>query len=310
MTWLEAMRAAFVATLGRGRWWIAALAAFLVRGGILALVPAIVLVPTPAELEANLTPSLTSAVIRGSAVSLVAVLAGAIALAALVIVGASLVGAWLDAGLVAEVAADEAVVPHDASGSGGGMYIPLVPALAARLVVHVPTLVAVVIGGVALGEATYAEVLSPTGSGSIVERVVARAPLAAAAIVGSWLVGEAWGGLAERYLGLGRPWWTAVALGLRDLFRPSGLATLALGWATVGLAGAGLWLAATAAFERAWPLVVDRADPPAIIVGLGLLAASWGAGLWLLAIAIAFRQAAWTAEVIRGATHAGASPRP
>lgn len=62
-----------------------------------------------------------------------------------------------------------------------------------------------------------------------------------------------------------------------------------------------LWLAASGAYDRLWPLLVDRADPGAIAIALVLLVATWGVGLWLLGVGVAFRSAAWTAEHLRRA---------
>jgi hypothetical protein len=67
----------------------------------------------------------------------------------------------------------------------------------------------------------------------------------------------------------------------------------------VGLLVVALWLAAGRAFDRLWPLLVDGAPAGTLLVALGLLVATWAAGLWLLAIGLAWRSAAWTAEALR-----------
>jgi hypothetical protein len=81
--------------------------------------------------------------------------------------------------------------------------------------------------------------------------------------------------------------------------RPTGLATLILTSVVVAMPLVGLGLAAGGVFERVWPLVVDRADPVIVTLGIATLAATWGAGLCLLGLALAWRSAAWTAEGFR-----------
>jgi hypothetical protein len=81
--------------------------------------------------------------------------------------------------------------------------------------------------------------------------------------------------------------------------RPSGLATLVLTTVVVALPLVALWLAAGRAFDRLWPLLVEPADDGIVLLALGLLVGTWFAGLWLLGIALAWRSAAWTAEVRR-----------
>src|SRR5258705_3159691 len=59
MTTRGATLAALFSALGRPSWWILALAGFLVRGGIIVFVVAIVTLPSPLALSNDLAPSLT-----------------------------------------------------------------------------------------------------------------------------------------------------------------------------------------------------------------------------------------------------------
>src|SRR6476660_768593 len=59
MTTRGATLAALLAALGRPSWWILALAGFLVRGGILLFVVAIVTLPSPLALSNVLGPIVT-----------------------------------------------------------------------------------------------------------------------------------------------------------------------------------------------------------------------------------------------------------
>lgn len=294
MTWSEAMRAAFLATVGRGRWWLAALAGFLARGGVLALLPAILVIPTPAELARNLDPSLTGDAPGDVTPALIELAVRLLVTAGAVLLATTAVGAWVEGELIATVAEDEELGPISRR-----LRLPLGRAAVARLVAHLPTLVALVGGGLALASAAYSELVAPSGGGSLAVRVTARAPLAVIAIVVAWLVGETWGGLAVRRLAAGESLDRALGHGLAGLLRGSGVATLGLSSVAVGVPVVALWLASAQAYQRLWPLVVDRADPWALVTALGLLVVTWAAGLWLLGIGLAFRSAAWTAEVLR-----------
>ncbi|MEA2606124.1 MAG: hypothetical protein QOI00_881, partial [Chloroflexota bacterium] len=59
MTTRGATLAALLAALGRPSWWILALAAFLVRGGIVLFVVAVVTLPSPLALSNVLGPIIT-----------------------------------------------------------------------------------------------------------------------------------------------------------------------------------------------------------------------------------------------------------
>jgi hypothetical protein len=296
MTWRAAMLAALVATLGRPRWWIIALAGFLVRGGFLLVLPAVVVLPTPAELAPLVVhPSITGIGLGALGPALPALVLALVAASAGVLLATGLAGAWLETNLVGEVAADE-----ELEGLGATVVVvPIVRSLVVRLLAHVPTLAAAAVGVVVMVAAAYAELLAPTGRDSILGRVVLRAPVAVGAVIAVWLVGEAWGGLAVRQLVRGAPLRIALLRGLAGVARPTGLATLVLTSVVVAMPLVGLGLAAGAVFERVWPLVVDRADPVIVTLGIATLAATWGAGLCLLALALAWRSAAWTAEGFR-----------
>jgi hypothetical protein len=303
MTWGSAMRAAFGSSASRGRWWLVALAAFLVRGGLVALLPAILVLPTPAQLALGLNPSLTGDAPGDVTPALIELAVRLFVSATLVLLVTTLIGARLEGELV-EAATDATALEPPA----GRRRLPLGRAVVARLVTHLPTLVAIVLGGAALAQGAYAELLSPSSTGSLVIRVAARSPLAIATIVAAWLLGESWGGLAIRRLVAGEAFVQAVGRAFVGVVRPSGLATLVTSSVAVGLPMATLALASARAYDRLWPLVVDRADPWAVAIALGLLVVTWAAGLWLLGIGLAFRSAAWTVEGLRETGISG--PRP
>lgn len=298
-TWRAAMTAAVLATLGRGRWWLVALATFLVRGGLLLLVPPLLVLPTPAELASLVPASLVGTGLAHPTAALVTLVAG-LSLGVMVVVFATTAaGTWLDLALVEAQAFDEEL---EVLGPAGGLHrVPLWPALEVRLLAHVPTAIAAGAGLVVLGNALQAELISPPGPLPLALRVLLREPLMTAAIVAAWLLGEAVGSLALRRLtttGAGSTL-RALRLGLVDLLRPSGLATLLLTTTVVGAVVGILWLTAGRAFDRLWPLVIEASDGGLLLLALGLLVGTWAAGLWLTAIVLAWRSAAWTAEVLR-----------
>ncbi|HXI45805.1 MAG TPA: hypothetical protein VNH13_05850 [Candidatus Acidoferrales bacterium] len=294
MSWREAMLGAFLATIGRGRWWLLALAGFLVRGGILLLLPPVVIPPTPADLALISSPALLGAGLQSPTPLFVTVIVVVILGLTAVLLGSGLLGAWLDTALIEAAARDDELEGLAATGP-----IPINAGLTLRLVAHIPTFVAVGLGYFALGDAAYAELSSPQPGLPLVVRILLRAPLATGAIVVAWLAGEAWGGLAVRRLGRHGSLRAALVGGLRDLLRPPAVVTLVVTNLVVGLLVVALWLAAGRAFDRLWPLLVDGAPAGTLLVALGLLVATWAAGLWLLAIGLAWRSAAWTAEALR-----------
>jgi hypothetical protein len=188
----------------------------------------------------------------------------------------------------------EALAPTEGLGR-----VPLEAALEVRLTAHLPTAVALGFGVFAFADALTSELVSPRPGSPLLLQVLQRAPLAAALIAVAWLAGEAWGGLALRRLATTTSTRVALRAGLGDLVRPSGLATLVLTTVVVALPLVALWLAAGRAFDRLWPLLVERAGDGIVLLALGLLVGTWFAGLWLLGIALAWRSAAWTAEVLR-----------
>lgn len=298
-SWRAAMAAALLATLGRGRWWLIALATFLVRGGLLLLVPPLLVIPTPAELASLVPASLVGTGLAHPTAALVTLVAGLSLGVMAVVFGTTLVGTWLDLALVEAQAGDEEL---EVLGPPEVRQPPsLWPVVEVRLLAHVPSAITVGVGLVVLGNALQAELLAPPEPLPLALRVVLREPLATGLIVAAWLLGEAWGGLALRRLATAgaRSTLRALRLGLADLLRPSGLATLLLTSTVVAAVVAILWLATRRAFDRLWPLVIGPSDGGALLLALALLVGTWAAGLWLIAIVLAWRSAAWTAEVLR-----------
>jgi len=290
-SWGGAISSAFLTVLARPQWWLIALASFLLRGGILAVILPIVTLPTVASLSGLASPTLSAIVSGNPPASLVTsyvLLGGAIATWVVV---ALIVGGWLETELVGDLAGDE-----ELGLAGPSRKVALRHAIGVRLIAHVGTLVVASYAVVRLVVEGYSEIFSPgDASVPLAWRIALRALDAIVVLGGAWLVGESLAGLAVRRLAVGDSLLAALARGVRLLLRPSGLATLALTNAGIGLALLALWLAGSTAWDQARVLLVDEAPAPLLIAGLLLFVTTWLLGLALLGASLAWRTAAWAA---------------
>ena len=226
-----------------------------------------------------------------------------------------LLGAAADVAVVAAVAGSERVAGGRRSGErpAGVPRVGLQPGrppvgrwlvlrvAAVRWFAHLPLAVAVAWGVVRIVEATYAELVLPSDTATpLVLRVLAASPDAVVGVLGTWLLGEAWGGWAARFVILeGRRIGSALWTALRWFGRAPGRGLVAVLATSVGL---GLGLAgSTAASATVWsvlrPLV--RIDP----VGFGAMAAVvllvgvWLVGVVIVGVVVAWRAVVWTLAV-------------
>jgi hypothetical protein len=288
------MLSALVATLGRPAWWSMALAAFLVRGGILLVLLPIVTLPTPAALANAFAPTIEAFAFGGlNGERLVLVLAVGATL--FVVIGAAgLAGSWLDLAQLREAADDEEL------DLGWEPAHPAVrDALALRLTAHLATLGVLLYATVRLVGAAYEELLSPgTTTTPVFLRVVARAPDALVFLTATWLVAETVGSLAARRAAAGTGLRESLWRSARQLATRRGLATLGVTTTVVAGALAPFLLAAGRAWEHLRNVL---AGAPGDLVQVGaallVLVAVWILGLALLGAALAWRAAAWTIEV-------------
>jgi hypothetical protein len=292
------MLGALLATLARPRWIAMSLAAFLVRGGVLLVLLPMVALPSIAGLAASFGQVLVGFVFgEPSAAALALAAALVLALAAWLAASAN-IGAWLDTALAAEAAGDE-----DLLSARPAIERPAAHrAAAARLPAHLPTAVAIAFAASRIIDVGYAEFLQPGDPATpILLRVAGRAPEAVAALAITALVGEAAGGIAVRLLMTGSTVPGAVARGFARLVRPSGLATFLLTDAVIVAIGVPYWAAVSTSWDDARIALVDGGAGTAAGLAIGLFLATWLAGLAILAVAIAWRATAWTAEVFRAA---------
>jgi hypothetical protein len=287
------MQTALLATLARPEWWAMALAAFLVRGGIVLIVLPILTVPTAAAVVSTLSP-LAEAVVLGRP-SLEGAVVGSAALLAVLtgLAAAGLAGAWLDLALVREATEDE-----DVDAGWRPIHASATEALAIRLTAHVPTLLALGYGFLRTLAVAYEEFTSPTDSGvQIVDRVLAREPDVVILVLLAWLGGEAVGSLAARRVAAGARPLPALLASVRQVLGLRGLATLAITSGVLLALLAPFALAVGRAWEHLRGYLLDGADAVQLWAALVLLVATWVLGLAIVGAGLAWRATAWTAEV-------------
>ena len=300
--WSSATVAALLHPLERPATWWLALAGFLSRGGLVLFALPILVLPTPAGVQTELSPLLIPFLFGGASNGLVAFSATVAALGALALLAGGLIGAWSERLVILDAGdADHgALEPPDRVATVTAQVFVV---LTARWLAHVPLLVALVWGGARIVATVYREVTVPFEVVTpLLVRILAGAPDAIAVIGLAWLLGEAAGGLAAREVVLARRGGLGAAVaGWAGLVgRPlASLATLA--WTTIAVlvaAGPGL-LAAGAAWRWVRATLWDAGDPLAAAGAVGVFVGLWLATLALTGFAAALRSSAWTAEWLR-----------
>ena len=294
-----------LSVLAHPRWWAMALAAFLVRGGLVVMVLPIVILPTPSGLTNALGPAVTGLALGGAGTDLILLIAGLIlGVTATIIIGGTL-GAWLEATLVREVAAETAAdATSGAARSSDEQPSAGLPGrgAAVHLLSHLPLVLALVWGIPDIVAAGYAELILPDELATpLVVRIVGRVPLTVAAIVAAWVVGEVVGGLALRELVAGRSVPRSLFGAVRLLVRrPPGALVIAV---TTHVALLALLVPGLVASGFAWDRVrILLGEGIASIGDSALLAASliafvvlWLGAFVLAGLGTALRAVAWAA---------------
>jgi hypothetical protein len=298
---------ALLVTLARPATWPLALAAFLLRGGLLLVALPIVVVPSPVGLGNLLVPTVMAVVFQGVSIEL----AAAIGLLVLAIVGWLVVGGLVAAMLEAD-GARIAAAEDDLGGDTGagrpavGDALPAerphrgIPAriLAVRVLAHVPTGIALIWGTARLVAVAYGELTSPVDVTSpIAVRILRGAPEVVVVLVGLWMIGEIVGALGARRVslagaGVGQALRDAVAASLRHPV------TVLVGFwvpaAGLALVVTPFALAATAAVRAARAALRSTSDPSGATVAVVVFVTIWLIGLALIAVTAAWRGAVWT----------------
>lgn len=270
-----------------------ALAAFLVRGGILVILLPILSVPTAAAVVTTFSP-LAEAIVLGRPSLEGAVLGSAAILAVLAaLVAAGLAGAWLDLALVRAAAEDE-----DVDAGWRPIHASATEALAIRLTAHLPTILAIGYGFLRTLTVAYEEFTSPSDNGVLIfDRVVGRVPEVVVLVVLAWLIGEAVGSLAVRRTAAGMRTAPALLASARQVVGLRGLATLALTSVVLLALVVPFELVVGRAWEHLRGYLIDGADAVQLGAALVLLVATWVLGLAIVGAGLAWRATAWTAEV-------------
>jgi hypothetical protein len=291
-TWAASMLAALAASVGRPRWWAMALAAFLVRGGIVLVLLPLVSLPSAPAVATLLAPTVEALAIGGQSLEAALVWTLLIAVVVGILAVAAYAGTWLDDALAreAEGAAElELRVSAVPPSTWRTLWI--------RLLAHLPTFLALGYAAVRIVIVTYQELLAPGNPAvPIALRVLGRAPEAAVVVVIAWLVGEAVGGLGARRAAEGETVAQSVRGAIRDLLGRRGAATFVVTDAVI--AGIVLMLVTVVgrAAEHLRVYLFDRVDDVSLAAALLLLVTTWVLGLALLGAALAWRATAWTLE--------------
>jgi len=294
--------------------WPLALAAFLLRGGLLVVALPILVLPTPVGLGNLLGPTLIAFVFGGVSLELAVMVVLTVVAALTWIVAGGVLAAIFEAEAVRIVAAHEEIAPADGvrthplavdelsdpattrvarrpRSEAGRVFL-------ARALAHVPLGVALTWGAAQLIAVTYRELTNPTDVATpLVWRVLLASPDVVAAIVLTWMVGQTIGALAARRLVLARG---GIVPALRDAVltvvrRP--FAVLVDFWLPtliLGLALAPSAVSAASAGDVVREAMNRPNDPLELVLAVVLFVSLWVIGLVLAAVICAWRAAVWT----------------
>jgi hypothetical protein len=297
--------ASLLATFARPSTWPLAMFTFLVRGGILLVAAPILVLPSVVGLGNVLAPTLTAFVFGGVTPSTIwLVMAAGASVAAWVVLGGIATAAAEAEGVrivAAEAAAaddlPDAAVVTAAVGAAPRRWRIVV----ARWIAAVPLVGIAAIGSVRLVAVAYRELTVPSDTSiPVAVRVVSGAPEVLVALALAWFVGGIVAALATRHLVLAGST-VRDALGYavgRVVRRP--LRAIVVGGVPLVAFGLGLVVAVTVAALAA-ALIRDAlagaSEPLVALLRTLVFVGLWAAGLVVVAVAAAWRAAAWTVEV-------------
>ena len=297
-----ALSGALLVTLETPQTWPMALAAFLLRGGLLLVVLPIVVLPSSVGLGNLLLPTLMTVVFQGPSVELAGLMALVLVATVAWIAAGGLVAATLEAEMTRIAArsgeADEWHRRESAPSSIPWAILVATRILAVRVMAHVPTGLAVTWGTARLVTIAYRELTSPFDVTSpIAMRVLRGAPEVVGIIVIAWTVGEIVGGIAARRVVLGG---SRVTRALREAVEAAArhpLGVLVGFWVPT----AGLVLVvvpsvvvAAAAWGAVRATTRSPGDPIGSTLAVVLFVTLWLLGLALIAVVAAWRGTVWS----------------
>ena len=309
------MLASLLVVLPRPGTWAVALAAFLVRGGLLVFLLPIVVLPSPVGLATILGPTITAFWLGGLSLGFAAIVAAIFgAFFAWLVVG-GWVAALSERDMILTVAADDELVGHARPTVSGVRRRGRVWRIVLlRLAGYVPLAVALGYGSLRLVQATYRELTLPSDvMVPIAWRVLGSVPDAVTGIAVGWTLGEIIGALGARRLVLwGQSIDQAYVGAWADLVRRplTTVATYVVPTVVLVLVTAPLVLGAGLVWQMLRGILsLDRAeDLPIVGLTMVLFVATWAVGLVVAGLLAAWRSAASTVEVLRVRGTFGASP--
>jgi hypothetical protein len=295
--------AALLSALGRPSWWILALAGFLVRGGIVLFLVAIVTLPSPLALSNVLGPIVTPLYFGRFEPTTVTLIAVAMVPVVAWIVAGGWFAAATEVALIREArrsARDEGLPIQEVRPDGS---LLIGRAAAAHLIALIPMAVTLGFGSVQIFGVAYSELVNPSSTGPIVLRVIGGALGPVVAIVIAWVLGELVGGMAVRRIVIGgEPVVGAVLRSASDLLRrPAGglLAPLVTSAVLAADLGAVLAVVMIVWVEARTRLLHALDDPLATAITIATLGAAWCLALLVTGLIDAWRSAAMTFELER-----------
>jgi hypothetical protein len=301
------MLASLLVVLPRPAWWVVALAAFLVRGGLLLFLVPILVLPSPVGIATIVGPTITAFWLGGLSVGFAAVVAAIFGAFFLWLLFGGWVAAVTERDLIEAVAADDELAGVAAprrvpAGRTRGRIWRIVML---RLASHVPLALALGYGSLRLVQVTYRELTLPSDVLTpIAWRVVVSAPDAVLAMLVTWTLGEILGSLGSRRLVLWGQSLDRAYLGAwADLLRRpvSILATYLVPTIALAVVAGPIALGAGLVWNQLRVTVAEAGPDPGLPIALTTLAfvAVWAAGMLLAGLLAAWRSASWTVEVLR-----------
>lgn len=280
--------------------WLLGTLSFILRGGLIVLLLPIVVLPTQVEVRLMLGGNLGSTGL--SPAFWVAVGAATISSTGLVMVVLYAL-ARIEVAAFAQLARDpelDIAAPVDTGAQVRNLFVIESLTLMALLLAAVP------LAG-ALGQVTYAEILRPTSTLPIYDRVLAQVMLPLALFAVALPVVDSISAAVVRRMLMGRSVGSAVSGSIGALVRRPFrfLATAAVAWLALAIVVVGsdaalsiAWQAARAAFLRTTS-VADMLTSVAPLLVAVLLAGVFMSGLAVCGYVAAIRNALWTITSLR-----------
>ncbi len=312
--WREAMRAAVAAVRERPALIGVGLLGFLARGGLVAFLLPIVVLPTPTGISNFIGgTALTGA---GASDPLIRLIAAGIALVVAIVLAGVVLGAVADVLLaraalafgLAQAGGSVTAEGRDAAEREAAATIRVSPSLvgqlvAVRLIALIPVALAVAWGTARLVAAGYHQLILPDDlTVPLALRILLEALDAAVVVIVVWLAAELVGGVAVRDVILGRrsaP--AAIVAAIAGLVRRpvTSVATYVLGLMALALVAGPTLLGAAVLWGRLQAMLSDDVHVLVALPVTFVFVVVWGGGLALTGAVTAWRSVFGSLDVLR-----------